>query len=115
MLVSHLKRFIYFKTVKTAGTSVEIYFERYCVPPDRYAGERHATHAEISDAGIIGSRGPDHRHPIWHNHMPARRVRELLNGQCWDSYFKFCAVRNPFDKVVSQFWFEQPDGSRATL
>jgi hypothetical protein len=110
MLLSHLKRFIYLKTVKTAGTTIEVYFERYCVPPGSYEGERHVTAAAITPSGIIGSRGPDQRHRVWHNHMPAKRVRELVGEDIWTSYFKFCAVRNPFDKVVSHFWFElQPD------
>jgi len=32
MLVSHRKKFIYTKTAKTAGTSVESYFEPFCLP-----------------------------------------------------------------------------------
>lgn len=32
MLISHRKRFIFTKTAKTAGTSVESYFEQYCMP-----------------------------------------------------------------------------------
>jgi len=31
MLVSHRYRFIYTKTIKTGGTSVESYFEPYCM------------------------------------------------------------------------------------
>jgi hypothetical protein len=31
MLVSHLKKFIFTKTKKTAGTSVESVFEPYCM------------------------------------------------------------------------------------
>src|SRR5262245_35130819 len=113
MLVSHLKRFIYLKTKKTAGTSIEIYFEPYCVEAVAYAGARHATAAAISDSGTVGARGPDERHPIWHKHMQTTRTRELLRAQHWRSYFKFCAIRNPFDKVVSHFWFALPEYVRA--
>ncbi len=41
MLVSHSKKFIFLKTMKTAGTSVEIYLERYCVPSDTYVEQHH--------------------------------------------------------------------------
>jgi hypothetical protein len=36
MLVSHQRKFIYTKTVKTAGSSVESYFEPYCISPEEY-------------------------------------------------------------------------------
>lgn len=52
MLVSHLKKFIYTKTVKTAGTSVEAYFERYCILP----GDFRVTHTReeyVSSGGIV--------------------------------------------------------------
>jgi hypothetical protein len=41
MLISHVCRFIFLKTLKTAGTSVEIYLEPYCVDPKSYSGEIH--------------------------------------------------------------------------
>ena len=43
----------------------------------------------------------------FYNHMPASRICELLGEDIWNSYFKFCTVRNPFDKVVSWFWFRE--------
>ena len=49
MLISHICRFIYLKTRKTAGTSVEIYFEPFCVDPKSYGGERHNTEPEVSE------------------------------------------------------------------
>ena len=36
MLISHRKQFIYTKTAKTAGTSVESYFEKYCMPEGKW-------------------------------------------------------------------------------
>lgn len=55
MLCSHSKHFLYFKTKKTAGTSVEIYFEPYCLPPGSWRPE-HARAETVSGFGIIGSR-----------------------------------------------------------
>ena len=102
MLISHLSRFIYLKTIKTAGTSVEIYFEPYCVDPKLGAGGDIRA-AQVSEWGIVGSRGFEDA--TWYNHMPAARVRELVGEEVWSGYFKFCVVRNPFDKVISQFWY----------
>lgn len=102
MLVSHRKRFVYTKTVKTAGTSVESFFEPHCMAD----GEWQRTHARpeyVSESGIIGYRGNDARGARWWNHMPAARIREQLGRDAWDSYFKFCVVRNPYEKLVSGF------------
>jgi hypothetical protein len=104
MLISHVSKFIYLKTRKTAGTSVEIYFEPYCMPPKERSGDCHNRTARVSEWGVVGSRGSADR--PWYNHQPAAEIRELVGGAVWESYYKFCVIRNPFDKVVSHFWHE---------
>jgi hypothetical protein len=113
MLISHICKFIYLKTRKTGGTSVEIYFEPFCVDPTKYTGERHHRDAEISAWGVVGSRGT--ADGPWYNHMPAHEVRARAGQELWDAYYKFCVVRNPFDKVVSWFWHEMAPEQRAAL
>lgn len=104
MLVSHRKKFIYTKTAKTAGTSVESYFEKYCMPEGEWA-EEHSREMHVSDAGIIGFRGAQ-RPPgtRFFNHMPAEKIKAKLGDEVWGSYFKFCVIRDPFDKAVSAFY-----------
>ena len=109
MLVSHRKKFIYTKTIKTAGTSVESYFEKYCMAVGDWEFA-HQRDEYVSDAGIIGYRGADSRNSTWYNHMSASEIREKIGIQIWDSYFKFCVIRNPFDKLVSQFFFRLDKG-----
>lgn len=105
MLCSHSKKFIYFKTSKTAGTSVEIFFERFCRPEGNFSGT-HAASESITPAGIVGSRMQNHRQTdTYYNHMPASEIRSKVGGIIFDTYFKFCVVRNPFDKMVSAFWW----------
>lgn len=112
MLISHIHRFIYTKTVKTGGTSVEVYFEPYCVDPARSLAQTDERQHEESAWGVVGSRGALSK---WYNHMPAGEIRALLGEEVWQRYFKFCVVRNPFDKVVSQFWFRISDKERQRL
>jgi Sulfotransferase family len=113
LLVSHSHRFIYLKTRKTASSSVELVFERYCLPPDDAAsGNRNgAVPASETEYGIVGARGHGvgAGKNIWWNHMPGRTVRKLLPPETWEQYYKFCCVRNPWDKVVSAFHFLNRD------
>jgi hypothetical protein len=102
MLISHRKRFIFTKTAKTAGTSVESFFEQYCMPAGEWR-ESHARDEYVSEAGIIGARGPGSVGRSWFNHMSAQAMREQIGAETWDAYFKFTVVRNPFDKMISGF------------
>jgi hypothetical protein len=109
VLVSHKKKFIYLKTVKTAGTSVEIFFEEFCTPkPRTYAIGQHHARSRVSKFGIVGTRDNLDKflfRPKFYNHMPADELRQKLGEEVWGSYFKFAVCRNPFDALVSQFWF----------
>ena len=113
MLVSHRKGFIYLKTQKTAGTSTESYFEEYCMPEGTWKFS-HYHNQHVSDAGIVGVSGeivgdgvrilsPNER---WGPHMRGAKIKERLEPEVWNNYFKFCNVRNPFDVLVSRFFFE---------
>lgn len=101
-LVSHRKRFIFLKTHKTAGTSVEVALEPLCAPADAETGA-HYRDALISEAGIIGARGGDTAGQVWKNHMSARSVRRLLGRRVWARYVKIATVRNPYPRMVSMF------------
>lgn len=115
MLVSHPHRFIYFKTRKTAGTSVEIYFEPYCWDPGKPFVEMHQRDEEVTEWGIIGSRGLPIHTRTWYNHLPASGIRAMLGEEIFDQYYKFCVIRDPFDKTVSGFWFWATPEQRLAL
>ena len=104
MLVSHRKRFIFTKTDKTAGTSVESYFEKYCMPEGAWEF-KHTRDEHVSEAGVIGYRGRQAHLRQWHNHMSAEAIRSNIGDEDWNSYFKFTVIRNPFSKLVSAFTF----------
>lgn len=103
MIVSFKHRFIFIKTRKTAGTSIEIALSKYCGPDDiltpfRPEDERIRTK--------LGYRGPqNYREADFFNHMHASQVRERLDRPVWDSFFKFCFERNPWDKAISLYYW----------
>jgi len=106
MLVSHRHNFIYTKTSRTASTSVEVFFEPFCVPEGTWSFS-YAREERVTEAGIVGYRGPSGDDATWRNHMAAAEIRDRLGADVWDSYFKFCVMRNPFDKSVSEFYFNR--------
>ncbi len=115
MLVSHRKAFIYTKTAKTASTSVESYFEPWCLPDGAWEFE-HGREETVCDEGIIGYRGDETAGKTWFNHMPCTDIRRLLGEDLWQRYFKFAVIRDPFDKLLSGYFFQvRPEGSARDL
>lgn len=113
VVVSHQHQFIFLKTRKTAGSSIETSLQPFCAPPGIDVPHDYFT---ISDVGIIGAmKGPKKRlrretpaHlPIWYHHMPAAEVALHLGQAKFDAYQKISAVRNPFDRMVSYFHFHK--------
>lgn len=65
----------------------------------------HRREEYVSEAGIIGQRGKNATRMQWYHHMSAESIRRQLGESLWQEYFKFCVIRNPFDKLVSAFHF----------
>jgi hypothetical protein len=107
MLVSHTHKFIYLKTKKTGGTSVEAYLEQFCLPPNVDNVGGHNREETISEYGIVGGRnyGRSIKNDTYYNHMPAQELKDLLGSDTWNNYRKFCVIRNPWDRMVSKFWW----------
>lgn len=110
MIISHRHRFVYVKTRKTASTSLEIALSRFCGPEDvitKIVAKDEAVRAQLGYPGPQNEcvRGRTGRTFELLNHTPATVARELL-GDRWDEYFTFTIERNPFDRIISQYWWE---------
>ena len=106
MLISHPYRFVFIKTVKTAGTSVEAFLEPFCCPPGHVV--QHWTPTLISDYGVVGQRWPqnDRDNLGYYNHMPAAEIRTRCPQ--FDDYTRLTVVRDPYDRAISYFHFSHP-------
>lgn len=115
VLVCNDPDFVFLKTTKAAGTSIEMALQTYCMQP----GQDIVEHTPVltSSQGIVGARGPFHKGVAasksrwkfwqkhgWYNHMPAWK-RDKLGKHRFATTAKIASVRDPFDRMVSQFHF----------
>ncbi|HEY5410984.1 MAG TPA: sulfotransferase family 2 domain-containing protein [Caulobacteraceae bacterium] len=92
-IVSHELGFIFCKTRKTAGTSLEVYLARRCGPAD-VVTPIHPPNPEHQPR--------NHRGKKLYGHMPMAELKEIL-GDSFQRYFKFCVERHPVDKCISHY------------
>ena len=118
MIVSHRHRFLFMKTRKTAGTSIEIALSKVCGPDDVI------TPLPTRDERLraeSGGRPPQNYEspplPIkLHEHVFAARAAESLGEEVWNSYLRIAVVRNPWDAVVSlYFWVTRRQQERESF
>lgn len=124
MIISHKYKFIFLKTTKTAGTSVEIALSKFCGPTDVITP---ITPEDEKIRQEFGFRGPqNYLQPVWelkfrevltylrhgyrknrfYNHITASEVSQLVEPKVWQNYYKFCIERNPWDRVVSMYYWQ---------
>lgn len=127
MILSHKHKFIFLKTKKTAGTSIEIALSKICgekdilTPISEIDEEFRKKFSGISAQNYLI---PDEfyskqdeirlkihgKKPMFFNHITAEKIKSHIPENVWNEYFKFTIERNPFDKMVSlYFWRNGPE------
>jgi len=100
VIISHTHRYIFIKSEKTAGTSVEAALSQHCgdsdmvTPLGDYWFNRDERGQWIHSA--MNAEG-------FFQHDPAAEVMRKVPAEVWGEYFKFSITRNPWDRVVSDF------------
>jgi hypothetical protein len=103
VIISHSHKYIFIKSEKTAGTSVEAALSKDCTDGDLVT--------PLGDYWF----NRDDRGQWVHNsmnaegfsqHDSAAEVKRKVPPEIWNEYFKFSITRNPWDRVVSNFSWE---------
>ena len=128
MIICHRHRFIFIKTRKTAGSSVEIGLSRVCGEGDIVTPliDRLGEEELRRDEGGYGPAGfqkaiGEHRgfkewkrlllygrrSPRFEEHATASEIRELVGEDVWQYYYKLSLERNPWDRAVSRYYWQK--------
>jgi hypothetical protein len=106
-LISHRHKFIFIKTKKTAGTSVEEMIEAAMLGiPEGGFGEY--SEERVTAEGYVSHRSQKFNKPnsqLLPTHATSRKVVKALGKSRFENYTKAVSVRNPFDQIVSFFWW----------
>ena len=122
MIISHKYKFIFLKTAKTAGTSIEIALSKFCGTNDIITPISPADEEIRKKLGYPGpqcfalpikgrSAGGTPKTALqeerifrFYNHISAKQVKAYIGKEVWDSYYRFCFERNPWDRVISLYY-----------
>lgn len=121
MIISNSRKFVFVKTSKTAGTSIEVYLSDYCTDDDVVTPIFPAEPGHISrnygDPIITNPLNVSRQnfqkaiqHHIFRNHMSSSEIKHLIGEEKWGAYFSFCVERNPWDKAVSHYYMQRARG-----
>lgn len=126
MIISHKHKFIFVKTKKTAGTTIEIALSKICGEEDIITPINPED--EILRKSFGGKTAQNYQIPFikytfkdwlrflvkrkkkyYFNHMTALEIKQYLPKNIWDEYFIFCFERHPFTKVYSHYYWTGGD------
>jgi hypothetical protein len=125
LIISHKKKFVFLRTVKTASSSMAVYLSQFCSKKDTISSlGAFATDDEDKFKKRYGLPGAQnyilkkksfgiknfinlnfYNNVNIHTHDSIDKVLKTEIGKKIKDYFFFCLVRNPFDTMVSNFWW----------
>jgi len=110
MIISHTHKFIFVKSVKTAGTSVEAILSNYCSGKDVVTRLNDFPFNRNEKGEFIQRSMNDEEYREIGQHVDALIIKSRVPDNVWSDYLKFSIARNPWERVVSLYtWLTRND------
>lgn len=128
MIISHKYRFIFIKTAKVGGTSLEMLLDKICGPEDIFTPhwQMESVFVSRNQKGIFnpmpeifvrlkGCKSLNNTGISWtwrnlfqrekfFENIPAWQIKCRISPKIWNTYYKFTIERNPWDKCISRYF-----------
>jgi hypothetical protein len=120
MIVSYSRNFIFIKTRKTAGSTVEAVLSAGCGADDIISKTNGETYPGTDiliegRAGVGDGDKPEkgrRKRGEFHSHMTAEQMRDKLDPAFWAKAYKVTVERHPYEKALSQTYFRMSKTDR---
>ena len=103
MITSHKYKFIFIKTAKTAGTSIEVDFNKILGDSDistpifpPVSGHKPKNFKQKWPKSLF-------KKDFGNSHMSASEVKNIIGNRIFQEYFVFCVERELVDKCISHY------------
>ena len=121
MILSHKYKFIFIKTRKTAGSSIEYNLSKclgendVLTPLDNILNTEDAVSKNyiVDNKFSIGLRKlgllklSNYFRDEFKTHDHCIKIKKMVGSKIWGSYFKFCVEREPVDKCLSYYFMRK--------
>ncbi|MDC0535723.1 sulfotransferase family protein [Francisellaceae bacterium] len=110
MIISHKKKFIFVHIYKTAGTSIMRQLLPFARPIEKFSFYYPSRYGISLINRTLGL----HKYGnAWingvHKHATVIEANEYLGDEIFNEYYKFAFVRNPYDWLVSLYFYIRQD------
>ena len=106
MIINHRYKYIFVKTTKTAGTSMEIALSRSCGSND-VVTPFGAPDDNVYRESLDGYQNPrNYEEYDLEEHSKASIIKESIPQEWWDKYTKIAILRDPVDYTISRYYWD---------
>jgi hypothetical protein len=108
MIISHTRKFIFIKSFKTAGTSIEAALSNYCSGNDVVVPINDFVHNRDKDGQLVHKgMNADEVYRKIGQHVDAATIKAREPAEIWNDYYKISLARNPWDRAISFFFWDK--------